>query len=242
VAAGSDDCPAIAELDRGETQVISFAGLRDRVSTLADGLRRVGVRPGHRIALLVPPGLDLTTTVYACWQAGAVIVVADAGLGWRRMADSLRSADPDYLIGIPAAVAAAATFQLPGVRVVAGEVPRHLRQRLGISHSIEELGTAGNLDPGSAQSSEAAVLFTSGATGPPKGVVYRHQQLLAQLEQVRALCDVNPGDRLVAAFAPFALYGPALGIGAVVPRMDVTKPGTLTAARLAVAERRRHLS
>jgi acyl-coenzyme A synthetase/AMP-(fatty) acid ligase/pimeloyl-ACP methyl ester carboxylesterase len=246
VAAGSDDCPAIAELGRGETQVMSFAGLRDRVGALADGLRRVGVRPGHRIALLVPPGLDLTTTVYACWQAGAVIVVADAGLGWRRMADSLRSADPDYLIGIPAAVAAAATFQLPGVRVVAGEVPRHLRQRLGISHSIEELGTAGNgsafldasrgnLDPGSAQSSEAAVLFTSGATGPPKGVVYRHQQLLAQLEQVRALCDVNPGDRLVAAFAPFALYGPALGIGAVVPRMDVTKPGTLTAARLADA-------
>ena len=59
--------------------------------------------------------------------------------------------------------------------------------------------------------------------------------LTAQLDQVRALCDVNPGDRLVAAFAPFALYGPALGIGAVVPRMDVTKPGTLTAVALADA-------
>ena len=246
VAAGSDDGPAIAELGHRGTRVISFAGLRDRVSALAEGLRRVGVRPGHRVALLVPPGLDLTTTVYACWQSGAVIVVADAGLGWRRMADSLRSADPDYLIGIPAAIAAAAAFQLPGIRVVAGEVPRPIRQLLGIQHSIDELVTAGDgsalvdtrrvrLDPDGAQSSEAAVLFTSGATGPPKGVVYRHHQLLAQLDQVRALCDVNPGDRLVAAFAPFALYGPALGIGAVVPRMDVTKPGTLTAARLADA-------
>ena len=246
VATGSDDGPAIAELGRGETRVISFAGLRDRVSALAEGLRRVGVRPGHRVALLVPPGLDLTTTVYACWQSGAVIVVADAGLGWRRMADSLRSADPDYLIGIPAAVAAAASFQLPGIRVVAGEMPRSIRRLLGIEHSIDELVTAGDgdalvdtqrvhLDPDGAQSTEAAVLFTSGATGPPKGVVYRHHQLLAQLDQVRALCDVNPGDRLVAAFAPFALYGPALGIGAVVPRMDVTKPGTLTAARLAEA-------
>ncbi len=246
VAAGSDDGPAIAELGRGETRVISFGGLRDRVSALAEGLRRVGVRPGHRVALLVPPGLDLTTTVYACWQSGAVIVVADAGLGWRRMADSLRSADPDYLIGIPAAVAAAAAFHLPGIRVVAGEVPRPIRQLLGIQHSIDELVTAGDggplvdtqrvpLDPGGAPSNEAAVLFTSGATGPPKGVVYRHHQLLAQLDQVRALCDVNPGDRLVAAFAPFALYGPALGIGAVVPRMDVTKPGTLTAVGLADA-------
>jgi acyl-coenzyme A synthetase/AMP-(fatty) acid ligase/pimeloyl-ACP methyl ester carboxylesterase len=246
VAAGSDDDPAIAELGRGGTRVISFAELRDRVSVLAEGLRRVGVRPGHRVALLVPPGLDLTTTVYACWQAGAVIAVADAGLGWRRMADSLRSADPDYLIGIPAAVAAAATFQLPGIRVVAGEVPRPMRQLLGIQYSIGELLTAGDgsafvdtqrvhLDPGGAPSSEAAVLFTSGATGPPKGVVYRHHQLLAQLDQVRALCAVNPDDRLVAAFAPFALYGPALGIGAVVPRMDVTRPGTLTAAGLADA-------
>ena len=246
VAAGSDDSPAIAELSSGGTRVISFAGLQDRVSALAEGLQRAGVRPGHRVALLVPPGLDLTTTVYACWQVGAVIVVADAGLGWRRMADSLRSADPDYLIGIPAAVAAAAAFQLPGIRLVAGEVPNPLRQLLGIQHSIDELVAAGDgsalgdtqpvhLDPNGAQSSEAAVLFTSGATGPPKGVVYRHHQLVAQLDQVRQLCDINPDDRLVAAFAPFALYGPALGIGAVVPRMDVTKPGTLTAARLADA-------
>ena len=52
---------------------------------------------------------------------------------------------------------------------------------------------------------------------------------------LRSLCDIDPSDRLVAAFAPFALYGPALGIGAAVPQMDVTKPGTLTAVRLAEA-------
>ncbi len=82
---------------------------------------------------------------------------------------------------------------------------------------------------------EAAVLFTSGATGPPKGVVYRHSQLLAQLEAVRATVGLGPDDRLVAAFAPFALYGPALGVAAAVPDMDVTAPGTLTAGALADA-------
>jgi acyl-coenzyme A synthetase/AMP-(fatty) acid ligase len=197
--------------------------------------------------LLVPPGLDLTATVYACWRAGAAIVVADAGLGWRRMADALRSADPAYLIGIPPALAAAAAVQLPGIRLLAGWLPKPLRRMLGVERSIEELAarpargsvlfdaSRADADRHLAQSSEAAVLFTSGATGPPKGVVYRHHQLRAQVDALRTLCAVHSSDRLVAAFAPFALYGPALGIGAAVPQMDVTKPGTLTAVRLAEA-------
>ena len=82
---------------------------------------------------------------------------------------------------------------------------------------------------------EAAVLFTSGATGPAKGVVYRHHQLRAQLDLVRTAADLAPGARLVAAFPPFALYGPALGAAAAVPDMDPTKPATLTATALAEA-------
>ena len=199
------------------------------------------------MALLIRPGLDLTAAVYACWRVGASIVVADAGLGLRRMVDALRSADPDHLIAIPAGLAAAAAFRLPGQRLVAGQLPEQLRKLLKADHSLTELtenhlrGRPAVADDGqlltsmSEDDAEAAVLFTSGATGPPKGVVYRHRQLRAQLELVRSVCDVRPGDRLVAAFAPFALYGPALGIGSAVPAMDVTKPGTLTAAALAEA-------
>ncbi len=76
------------------------------------------MQPGHRVALLVPPGLELTAAVYACWRAGAAIVVADTGLGWRRMAEALRSADPDHLVGVPAAIAAAAALRIPGGRIV----------------------------------------------------------------------------------------------------------------------------
>ena len=81
------------------------------------------------------------------------------------------------------------------------------------------------------------MLFTSGATGPAKGVVYTHGQLAAQVEQVRGVHRLTGEDRLVAAFAPFALYGPALGVAAAVPDMTVTAPGTLTAVALAEAVR-----
>ncbi len=202
------------------------------------------------MALLVRPGLDLTAAVYACWRAGAAIVLADAGLGVRNLGAALRSADPDHLIAIPAGLIAVAALRVPGQRILAGSMPAAARRSLGVEHSLDELaargaalrqaqGTSDRLRARRRQAQgtngEAAVLFTSGATGPAKGVVYRHDQLRAQLELVRAVMRIGPDDRLVAAFAPFALYGPALGIAAAVPDMDVTRPATLTASALAEA-------
>ena len=201
---------------------VSFAELDQRVRDLAAGLRLDGVQAGQRVAVLVPPGVELMVAVYACWRAGAAIVVADAGLGLRRMAAALRSAGPDHVIGIPKALLAARALRVPGRRI---SDLAELEAR-GRNEPLPELSDADG---------EAAVLFTSGATGPPKGVVYRHSQLRAQLEAVRATMGLGPDDRLVAAFAPFALYGPALGVAAAVPDMDVTAPGTLTAGALADA-------
>jgi acyl-coenzyme A synthetase/AMP-(fatty) acid ligase/pimeloyl-ACP methyl ester carboxylesterase len=228
VATSPGSAIAIAEPVRGRTRLTTFTELSTRIDAIAEMLRNSGVRPGRRVALLVPPGLELTAAVYACWRAGAAIVVADTGLGWRRMAEALRSADPDHLIGVPAAMALAAALRIPGQRIViGGRHPATDSGRISPPHGRKRSEITA--DP------EAAVLFTSGATGPPKGVVYRHSQLRAQVDLVRAVCGITPDDRLVAAFAPFALYGPALGIGAAVPQMDVTRPGTLTAIALADA-------
>ena len=233
VANVTGSATAIAEPGRDRARLTTFQELTERIDALAQTLRRSGVGPGHRVALLVPPGLELTAAVYACWRAGAAIVVADTGLGWRRMAEALRSADPDYLIGVPAAVAAAAVLRIPGGRIVIGRTRDKDRARSTGNPKAPPSSSQKRTEP--TPDPEAAVLFTSGATGPPKGVVYRHSQLRSQLELVRAICGITPDDRLVAAFPPFALYGPALGIGAAVPQMDVTRPGTLTAVALADA-------
>ena len=103
--------------------------------------------------------------------------------------------------------------------------------------ALAETRRGRDLPAGPGPEDEAAVVFTSGATGPAKGVVYRHRQVEANRDALLALYGVTPSDRLVAAFAPFALYGPAMGIASAVPDMDVTKPATLDAARLADAVR-----
>jgi acyl-coenzyme A synthetase/AMP-(fatty) acid ligase/pimeloyl-ACP methyl ester carboxylesterase len=233
-----DSSAAVTELRAGTVSTTSFAELEQRIRDLAGGLRLSGVRAGDRVALLVPPGLDLTVAVYACWRVGAVIVVADAGLGLHGMAHALRSAGPDHVLGIAKALFAMSALRVPGRRIVVERLPATIGRHLGWGLGMAELEARGRHQPlpePAAADTEAAVLFTSGATGPAKGVVYRHSQLRAQLDQVSNACRLTPDDRLVAAFAPFALYGPALGVGAVVPDMTVTSPGTLTARALADA-------
>jgi len=236
-----DPASAVAEVHDGVVSTTSFADLNRRIRDVAAGLVTAGVRPGDRVALLVPPGLELTVAVYACWRVGAAIVVADAGLGLRGMGHALRSAAPAHVLGIPKALLAVAALKVPGRRIAVGgsrAAGRAARRVFGWVDELSELeqrGRGHSLPELGADDVEGAVLFTSGATGPAKGVVYRMSQLRAQITQVAAVLRLGPEDRLVAAFAPFALYGPAIGIGAVVPDMDVTAPGTLTAEALATA-------
>jgi len=236
-ARSNDASPAVVELG-GFGATVSFAALDARIRNLAAGLAATGVRPGDRVALLVPPGADLTAVVYACWRIGAMIVVADAGLGVTAMGRALRGAAPDHVVGVTRGLALAAVMRVPGRRISVEAPSRATHAALGVASGLDAIAALGrgrSLPPEPAANAECAVLFTSGATGPAKGVVYRHDQVRAQLRLLTEAYGITSADRIVAAFAPFALYGPALGIGAAVPDMDVTAPGTLTAAALADA-------
>ncbi|MDN5779290.1 MAG: AMP-binding protein, partial [Humibacillus sp.] len=236
----TDPATAIVELG-GRGRRVTFAQLEATVADLAAGLASAGVQPGHRVALLVPPGADLTAAVYACWRVGASVVVADAGLGVSRMGRALRGAAPDHVIGIAKGLLLARAARVPGQLIAAGPLDRATMALVGASDSLADLARRGRssgrptLPPPPGDDAEMAVLFTSGATGPPKGVVYRQRQLRAQLAALRSTYRLTSEDRLVAAFAPFALYGPALGLASAVPDMEVTAPGTLTATALADA-------
>ena len=223
---------------------VTWSELAGRVDRFAAGLAAAGVRPGDRVAFLVPPSGDLTASVYAVWRAGAVAVVVDRGLGLPGMRRALRGASVRHVIGTATGLAAAAAMGLPGSRFLAedasGPLPAaatRLATTLGARTlaDVEALGEHAPAPPLPTTDMECAVLFTSGATGPAKGVVYRHAQASAQGEVVRTAYGLGEGDRLVAAFAPFALLGPALGVATVVPAIDVTAPHTLTAPLLADA-------
>ncbi len=239
--AGGDTAVAEMAPDGTVARSLSWQQLDRDIRNLAAGLRNAGVGSGSRVSLMVPPGVDLTVALYACLRLGAVVVVADAGLGTKGLSRAVKGATPDFIIGIDKALAAASVLGWPGRRISVRDLPPARRRVLGVEHSLDALARSaagrGALQPGDNLDPDApaAVLFTSGSTGPAKGVLYTHRQLAAMRDTVAATFEIRPGTRLVAGFAPFALLGPALGTVSVTPAMDVTAPRTLTAGALADA-------
>ncbi|MGO1925711.1 MAG: AMP-binding protein, partial [Brachybacterium tyrofermentans] len=218
--------------------------LNRRVDDIAAGLLGHGVRPGDRVSILITPGADLTGVLYACLRIGAVAVIADAGLGIPGLTRAVIGSHPDWLIGIKTALVGARTMGWPGRRISVEQLPTLDRAALGVESSIAQLATSGSMmrDLGAPldaawpdADADAAILFTSGSTGPAKGAVYTHRQMSAMFTAVGDTLQLDPERGLVAGFAPFALLGPALGAPTVVPDMDITRPGELTAPALAEA-------
>ena len=239
----ADDDIAIVDMSSRRsrpTRRVSWRQLDDRVRRLAAGLHVAGVRRGDRVSLLVPPGPTLSAVVYACLRIGAVVVVADAGLGIRGLTRAVRGSWPDFIIGETPGLTAARTLGWPGTRISAARLPRAAAAALGVSYSLYDIvrmGDAGSLPPAPGPADDAAILFTSGSTGPAKGVAYTHAQLSALRDVLAAHFEVTKDTGLVTGFAPFALLGPALGTRSVTPDMDVSSPRTLTAKAVADAVR-----
>ena len=227
---------------------VSWGEFQETVSAIATGLWEAGMRPGDRVSMLVPPGRDLSAALYAVLRVGAVAVVADQGLGVSGMTRAMKSARPRWVIGKTAGLTLARAQNWPGTRLSVSTLAAPQRALLDVSdslyamvdrHRAPELGVprdaAGAPLPVPELGADAAVLFTSGSTGPAKGVVYTHERLGHLVRLIARTLDIRPGASLLAGFAPFALLGPALGAASVSPVMDVTKPATLTAAALADA-------
>lgn len=240
------DKPAVVELRTasGEPRAITWSLLARRVEDIATGMLAHGIKPGDRICILVRPGADLTAVLYACLRIGAVAVIADAGLGIQGLTRAVIGSHPAWVIAVDEALAASRVLGWPGKRISVETKPTADRVALGLDTSINELAAQGAhlremgapLDAAWPQpDADAAILFTSGSTGPAKGAVLTHRQMGAMFAAVGDTLQLEPTRGLVAGFAPFALLGPALGAPSVVPDMDITRPGDLTASALADA-------
>ena len=110
-----------------------------------------------------------------------------------------------------------------------------LGERAGVREKAGDAPNAAGLETGAPTNETAAILFTSGSTGVPKGVLYTHEVFAAQIEQLRQLYGIQPGEVDLPTFPLFALFGPALGMTEVLPEMDFTRPAQADPVKLCAA-------
>ena len=208
----------------------------DRLSDdYARGLQEYGIGKGTRTALMLTPGLEFFAVFFALFKAGAVPVLIDPGIGLKPLKRCLAEAEPTAFIGINRAHIArkllgwarksCEKLVTAGPRLGLGGISLKQLRKLGEN---SEATTPQTVDP----DDMAAILFTSGSTGAPKGVVYRHRHFNAQVTMLRKAFGIEAGEVSLPTFPPFALFDPALGMTTVVPDMDPTRPAEADPALL----------
>jgi acyl-CoA synthetase (AMP-forming)/AMP-acid ligase II len=205
---------------------LSFAEL-DRVSDrYAWGLAAAGIGRGARVLSMVPAGIPLISLTFALLKLGAVPILIDPAMGRRNLAQCIEECAPVAMIGVPRAHLAAAlfrrAFRTVRLRINAGSrlIP------VGDAHLADlsvPLNAPFPLEPVAADD-PAAIIFTTGSTGVPKGVLYEHGMFEAQVRLLRELFGVEPGEVEMPAFPLFALFNVALGCTSAIPPIDPTRP------------------
>lgn len=214
---------------------VELEGLSNR---FANGLSAAGIERGMRVLVMVPQGFEFVALTFALFKMGAIPVMIDPGMGVGRLLECVRQVDPNAFVGVPLAHAVRVMrptsfrsvkhFVTVGRRWFwGGPKLRVLCERAGDDFALAQTQATDT----------AAILFTSGSTGPAKGVVYEHGMFDAQVRMIQSNYSIEPGEVDVPTFPLFALFSVAMGMTAVIPEMDASRPGRVNPIKIVNAVR-----
>ena len=236
---------AVQKSQRGQLNYreIDFEALHQQSDAIAYALNAYGLKSGMKTVLMVTPSIEFFALTFALFKAGIIPILVDPGMGIKNLKQCFVESTPDAFIGIPKAHIARKLFgwgkasvkklltvteagsgfgadmfaSLIGGMSLTKLLARYpVPQQVNFSFEMVKLS----------DDDMSAILFTSGSTGTPKGVVYSHKMFEAQITALKEDYGITPGERDLATFPLFSLFGPALGMASIVPDMDASKPIT----------------
>ncbi|MDY0190058.1 MAG: fatty acid CoA ligase family protein [Desulfuromonas sp.] len=213
----------------------TYAQLHAHSDRIAYTLAKNGVECGQRVALMVKPSLDFFAITFALFKLGAVPILIDPGMGIKNIKTCLEEAQPQVFIGITQAQIARKLlgWGKSSVNLIFSPARYCWPGCLSLPQLLCQTPTASEFSCHQPIDSEtAAILFTSGSTGVPKGAIYTHSNFNAQIKALQQLYQIQPGEIDLCTFPLFALFAPALGMTAVIPDMDATKPAQVNPQRI----------
>ena len=212
---------------------LDYRQLDARSDAMAAGLAGYGIGRGVRTVVMVRPSPEFFLLMFALFKLGAVPVLVDPGIDKRALKRCLDEAQPEAFIGIPLAHVARLVLRWAPSATRLVTVGRRLGWGGTTLAALERAGANGGAMLAATDGEDmAAILFTSGSTGVPKGVVYRHRHFVGQIQLLGSAFGMEAGGVDLPTFPPFALFDPALGLTSVIPDMDPTRPAQADPARL----------
>ena len=219
--------------DRVSYAHITFGELRRRIDATARGLTSLGLGRGDRVSVFLRPGLDFPVAVFALFKLGCAPVFIDPGMGRDAVMGCLQRMAPKGLVAVPELHALRPLFRSAlssvSVNVSAGTGWWGAARLDALMQTPGDPVEPLDLDP---DEEEAAILFTSGSTGPAKGAVYTHRIFTAQTRHIQAMYGLEPGEIDVPALPTFGLFSLAMGMTIAIPEIDASRPASLDPARL----------
>lgn len=212
-------------------KTITFRELNEYADKIAAGLIRMGVKPGHKIAALVTPGIDFVASVFGLLKSGAVMILIDPGMGGKNLLKCLTDADPDGFFAISKvhAIRCFMRGRFPHAKfnVTVGRRWFWGGKTLAQFRKLDAQTVADTPFPEPEPNDPAAIIFTTGSTGPSKGVLYLHKTFEKQVDEIARQYGIKPGQIDLPGFPMFGLFNCAMGSTAVLPDLDASRPASV---------------
>ncbi|MBE8524619.1 AMP-binding protein [Amycolatopsis sp. H6(2020)] len=183
-----------AVLETGTGRGLTYREADTAAQAQARRLAEAGVTPGDRVGLRLPTSVDFVVAFFGALRAGAVVVPLSPQVPGPELEKLLEHSGAKVVIQ----------------RDAEGDLPDGVS---GLTPGGDPDGGGDFPDTGSAGEDIAVISYTSGTTGPPRGVMLSHRALLANLEQISAVEGVlEHDDRVLITIPLFHVYGLGPGL------------------------------
>lgn len=211
---------------------LTFIQLEKKINQYANAFKKNGVVKGDRCLLFVKPGLEFSPVVFALFKLGAIPVMIDPGMGRKNLLNAVLQVRPNVLIGIKIIHLLKVIYKkyFRGIKksFVIGKIPFLAKPLDKIATDEPFIFDTVECD----RQDGAAILFTSGGTGMPKGVVYTHEIFINQTKMLQEEFNLTHEDTDIPGFPLFSLFTLSMGMTSCIPDMNPSKPSKANPKKL----------